>query len=229
MKPVPTTKLVARPVPVARPALRPAAVRDPAIRLVVAHGGRTAIVIKRDALTTEYLNLNPEGLRVESSDSARFDSRHKPETYDVVRAAKKYLDFATRHGATGAALEALVRVITPRMTREDEEHVMAARKKQAEKNEKIQKSVDRKPKVKAEAGANGEKKSRAPRAPRASAASLFRELIMRGTLSDDQIFERVQEKFGLEEKSRKHVAWYRNKLKNSGMNPPPKKIVKKVA
>jgi len=71
------------------------------------------------------------------------------------------------------------------------------------------------------------KEAGAEKAPRDSAANMFRELIMAGELTDDKIFEKVQKKFGLEDKSRSHVGWYRNNLQRQGKNPPAAKQGKK--
>jgi hypothetical protein len=61
------------------------------------------------------------------------------------------------------------------------------------------------------------------KAPRESAAAMFTDLIMAGTLTDDKIFEKVQAKFGLSDDKRKYVAWYRNKLTKDGKKPPAAK------
>lgn len=62
-----------------------------------------------------------------------------------------------------------------------------------------------------------------PREPRESASKMFRELIMDGKLTDDQIFQKVQAKFGLGDEKRNYVKWYRNHLKKTGKNPPAAK------
>jgi Golgi nucleoside diphosphatase len=59
-----------------------------------------------------------------------------------------------------------------------------------------------------------------------SAAQMFQDLIMAGKLTDDQIFEKVQAEFGLDEKKRGYVKWYRNHLKKQGANPPEAKVAK---
>jgi len=55
---------------------------------------------------------------------------------------------------------------------------------------------------------------------------MFQDLIMAGKLTDDQIFEKVQAEFGLDEKKRGYVKWYRNHLKKQGANPPEAKVAK---
>lgn len=59
--------------------------------------------------------------------------------------------------------------------------------------------------------------------PRESAAQMFQDLIMAGNLTDDKIFEKVKAKFGLDDKKRSYVAWYRNKLAKDGKKPPAAK------
>lgn len=76
---------------------------------------------------------------------------------------------------------------------------------------------------KALAATNGSAKKEAAngsakKAPKPS--DLFKELIMTGKLTDDQIFAKVQEKFGLDNKKRPYVAWYRADLRKKGESPP---------
>jgi hypothetical protein len=74
-----------------------------------------------------------------------------------------------------------------------------------------------KPKPKAAAA---EKKNGAPRV---TAAARFRELIMKGGQTDDQIFVAVQREFKLDPKQRSYVAWYRRDLEKKGKHPPKAK------
>lgn len=53
-----------------------------------------------------------------------------------------------------------------------------------------------------------------------TAAARFKELIMAGKLTDDEIFLTVKTEFGLDDGKRKHVNWYRWDLKRKGFNPP---------
>lgn len=55
-----------------------------------------------------------------------------------------------------------------------------------------------------------------------SAANRFRELIMAGKLTDDEIFEKVQKEFDLDSSKRSYVSWYRSNMKKKGLNPPEK-------
>lgn len=71
--------------------------------------------------------------------------------------------------------------------------------------------------------AKAAKKSGAPAAPRESAAQMFKDLIMEGKKTDDQIFAAVKAKFKLDDKKRSYVAWYRNSLVKDGKKPPAAK------
>lgn len=53
-----------------------------------------------------------------------------------------------------------------------------------------------------------------------NSSQMFEQLIMQGQLTDDEIFERVQKQYGLPDTSRRHVGWYRWRLKRDGYNPP---------
>ena len=69
-------------------------------------------------------------------------------------------------------------------------------------------------------------KKRAAKAPvgeYTSAAKMFQGLILEGKLTDDETFAAVQDQFGLDDKKRSYVGWYRNKLKKDGQNPPEAK------
>lgn len=52
---------------------------------------------------------------------------------------------------------------------------------------------------------------------RRTAASAFKDLILTGQYSDDEIFEIVQKEFGLDDSKRSYVAYYRRELKNKGL------------
>lgn len=53
--------------------------------------------------------------------------------------------------------------------------------------------------------------------PRRSAASMFKDLILTGQFTDDEIFAAVQKEFGLDDSKRHYVAYYRRELKNKGL------------
>ena len=53
--------------------------------------------------------------------------------------------------------------------------------------------------------------------PRRTAASAFKDLILTGQYSDDEIFATVQKEFGLDDSKRSYVAYYGRELKNKGL------------
>jgi predicted DsbA family dithiol-disulfide isomerase len=111
---------------------------------------------------------------------------------------------------------------------------MAVAKKAAKaaKSEEVKKPAAKKTPVPAKKAAPTKKSSVAEKAGKAdkeqstrgpSAAQMFKDLIMEGKLTDDKIFEKVAAQFGLDEKKRGYVKWYRNDLRKKGMNPPEPK------
>lgn len=89
--------------------------------------------------------------------------------------------------------------------------------------EEIEMATKAKAKKAKKVAAKVAKKSGEEKAPRESASQMFCDLIMAGNLTDDKIFEKVQTKFGLDDKKRSYVAWYRNKLTKNGKKPPAAK------
>jgi len=79
-------------------------------------------------------------------------------------------------------------------------------------------------KGKAAPAAKGKSKEKAePKekgARKESASSMFQSLIMEGKLTDDAIFAKVQKAFGLDDKKRAYVSWYRNHLRKGGAKVP---------
>lgn len=78
-------------------------------------------------------------------------------------------------------------------------------------------------KAKAKAKAAKQAKKTGEKVPRESAAQMFKDLIMEGKKTDDQIFAAVKAKFKLDDKKRSYVAWYRNQLSKDGQKPPAAK------
>lgn len=56
-----------------------------------------------------------------------------------------------------------------------------------------------------------------------SASQMFCDLIMGGKLTDEQIFKKVQDAFGLDDNKRSYVKWYRNNLIKQGKKVPAAK------
>ena len=60
-------------------------------------------------------------------------------------------------------------------------------------------------------------KAPGPKAQKPSAAGMFRDLIVEGKLSDDEIFAKVKAQFNLPDSRRGYVDWYRKDLKKKGI------------
>lgn len=73
------------------------------------------------------------------------------------------------------------------------------------------------------AAKKAKREAEGPKERKPSASSRFKELIMEGKLTDDEIFATVQEEFDLDDSRRNYVSWYRSKLKKDGQNPPAAK------
>lgn len=206
------------------------------------HQRRTCIQVERRNGSVKFIPLDVSGgLKVRTMPASEFDRRYQPMVnYPAEKACQLYLGYSQNIGATKEALEYLGKVIN--MSKQEFE--MAIKKQQAAiktvdlsptkpvaalaptakagKKQTAAKTVDSnlaKPvAAKAPAAKAGKK--------RPSAAQMFQDLIMQGELTDDQIFEKVQAEFGLDEKKRGYVKWYRNYLRKQGKNPPEPKVVK---
>ena len=194
------------------------------------HQRRTCIQVERAAGLAKFIPLDVSlGLEVHSTSVDSFDQRFTPmEGYPVEKACQLFVNYSQTLGATKEAMDYLGQVINV----SKQELEMATTKKQvtAEKpaaNPAAKKAAPAKAtkpavakaaKPAAKPAKAGEKKP--------SAAQMFQDLIMASKLTDDQIFEKVQAKFGLDEKKRGYVKWYRNHLKKSGANPPEAKVAK---
>lgn len=89
----------------------------------------------------------------------------------------------------------------------------AAKKTPAKKAAAVKTPAKKTPTAKKAPAVAGERKP--------TASQMFQELIMAGNLTDDKIFEKVQAKFGLDEKKRGYVKWYRAHLKKLGTKDVP--------
>ena len=182
----------------------------------------TCIELSRQAGVVKFIPLDILGMEVREMSSQEFDRTYKPiEDYPVEKAAKLYAEYATQLGGTPEAMKALADII-PLTSKEIE---MATAKK----------ATSAKPETKSKPAAKSAKApvvtegSKAPAAKKEadekkpSAANMFKELIMEGKKTDDQIFAAVQKAFGLDDNKRSYVKWYRNDLTKKGMNPPAAK------
>jgi hypothetical protein len=197
---------------------------------------RTCIQVERANGHVKYIPLEVStGFEVQKTSAESFDQRFTPmEGYPAEKACQLYLSYSQNIGATKEALDYLGQIINV----SEQEYKMATTKRTESAAAKTEKAVTAKANAKTKPAAKakpaevkagrhaidpvvkapvktGEKKQ--------SAAQMFQDLIMEGKLTDDKIFEKVQEKFGLDEKKRGYTKWYRNHLKKQGMNPPEPK------
>lgn len=189
---------------------------------------RTCIVVERIKEVVKYIPLEvATGLEVEQMKAAEFDQQYTlMVNYPEVKACRLYVDYSQTIGATKEALDFLGKLIE--IT--DKEYKMATTKKNAAAVKSATTKVA-KPKPKAKESKVAAVKPTATKAAKPvkgtdkkpSAAQMFQDLIMAGKLTDDQIFEKVQAEFGLEDKKRAYVSWYRNNLRKQGKNPPEPK------
>ena len=197
------------------------------------HNRRTCIQVDRSAGLVKFIPLDIIlGLEVHSTSADSFDQRFTPmEGYPVEKACQLFVNYSQTLGATKEAMEYLGQVINvskqelemataKKQTSAEKPAATKAAKPAAKKAAPVKTTKAEKPAAKATKPASkpGEKKP--------SAAQMFQDLIMSGKLTDDQIFEKVQAEFSLDEKKRGYVKWYRNHLKKSGANPPEAKVAK---
>lgn len=191
--------------------------------VVVTHNRNTAILVERNGDTVKFIPLVGEsGFEVEELPVFQFSQLYEVlADYPAARAAQLYAGYAQSLGASKSVMEYLGHIIklSPK------EIEMATAKKTAAKAApaKATKATAKPAAAKTAKAPKAEKAAKEPGEKRESAAQLFKDLIMEGKLSDDKIFEKVQAKFGLDEKKRSYVAWYRNDLTKKGMNPPEAK------
>lgn len=196
----------------------------------------TCIEVSRQAGLVKYIPLNIAGMELLEMNSSEFDRTYSQlNDYPVEKAAQLYAEYAAQLGGTKEAMQALATFV-PLTPKEIE---MATTKKAASaaaKTETAAKAKAAKPAAKTAVTKETKAKAPAPakttKAPAAkkeagekkpSAANMFKDLIMEGKLTDDQIFAKVQKEFGLDDNKRSYVKWYRNDLTKKGMKPPAAK------
>ena len=208
------------------------------------HQRRTCIQVERVNGHVKYIPLDVGvGLEVQTMGVDVFDQRFTPMVnYPAEKACQLYVGYSQNIGATKEALDYLGQVVNI----SEQEFKMATAKKAAAPADEKRTAPRRATNGKSEPAKAGRRavdpvvtppKGKAVKPAKAaaaektgekreSAAQMFQDLIMAGKLTDDQIFEKVQEKFGLDEKKRGYVKWYRNHLKKLGKNPPEPKAAK---
>ena len=193
---------------------------------------RTCIQVERTGTHVKYIPLDVnEGLQVLTATANEFDQRYEPMVnYPAEKACQLFLNYSQTIGATKEALGYLGQIVNVSKQEAD----MATTKKTAatEKAAATKTAAKKVAPVTKPAAKSAPAKTAKPAAKPAaktgekkmSAAQMFQDLIMQGKLTDDQIFEKVQAQFGLDEKKRGYTKWYRNHLKKQGMNPPEAKV-----
>lgn len=203
------------------------------------HNRRISLEISRIDGTVIHIPLMSSTFDTVTEDASSFDQRFTPvEGYPAERAARLFVEYAQHTGATNAAIHELGRLTT--ITKQEKEIMVAKAKTVADKKPAAAKTKVKEktaPKEKGGVKIAAKKavaKGKQPAALKAAkeksgptAATRFRELIMAGKLTDDQIFATVQKEFGLDDKKRTYVAWYRNDLVKKGEKPPTAKEAKK--
>ena len=202
--------------------------------LVYADFGRhTCLEVERKDGRVSFIPFDAdEGLQIIKMDEKSFDTKYKVMLdYPIERAAKLYLQYATNLGATRDALTYLGKHT---QISQGEIAMATARKNAAEtKKEATKKPAAEKPEKKAtpvkkeapekKVATEGQAKVtefKVAKGKPYSAAQMFKDLILEGKLTDDQIFKKVQDKFGLDDNKSGYVKWYRSNLKKSGIKVP---------
>lgn len=174
---------------------------------------RTCVVLPNLDAGTKYfrvVTMDPSGLHVKKFDPAVFDLEWKEiKSEDPTRPIRVYVEAARRYGATDEVVEEFSKLVT--LTDEDRE---AIRTKSGAA--RIGTSYTGAKNMSGKNGGTGGGRGR-------TVASAFQELIRQGKLTDDQIFAKVQAEFGLDDKKRSYVSWYRNYLRKKGENVPDAK------
>ncbi len=161
--------------------------------------------------------------------AASFLERFGPLTdYNPTQAAQIYIKYARYLGATEPAIKELAKLVP---LNEQERNIMSGVKKATAKatppvvakgkkltkkqeTEAIEAEVVAEPATESKWTKKAKaKEAAAEKTPRRSAAQAFMQLIREQKLTDDEIFAAVQSEFGLDDKKRSYVAWYRNYMK----------------
>lgn len=208
--------------------------------------GRNCIHIGPIGSKIGYISIPEKGsIDVEITTEQSWNNRFKVlAKYSVKQACELFLNYGVILGASDEVVDALSKVIT--ITTEDREKMtakfrnpppteMVKKKTATKKKSPVKKSSPpskKTPSKNSKSTAKVKKSQSSGRSTKAkavssenykSAAAMFQGLIMEGKLTDDEIFALVKEKFGLDDKKKSYVNWYRNKLKKDGKNPPEAK------
>jgi hypothetical protein len=157
----------------------------------------------------------------------RFDSLDQTAPASLQRstvnsAARTYVTHYTYAGGSDEALALLETLVT--ITPQERERIMSTKEEKAKKATKVTAAKAEKPTKEKVVKAAKEPKAAQPtgeKRQRTGAAATFKELIMKGKQTDEQIFEAVRARHPEVTPDKRHyVSWYRNALKKEGANPP---------
>ena len=194
--------------------------------------GRTAVVTKVSGNRVEYVPLvTEEPLEGQLAEDSDFLERYKLiDDYPPQRAVDIMVGFTVFTGMTEQAARWLGRVAEIKPDELSKSLAAASTPRATKSKDKRHKSdgvrvkeVEDKPLAKPapKRAARTEPTAKAPvdkggKKPRHSAAQMFKDLILEGKLTDDQIFEAVQKEFGLSDDKRRYVNGYRGTLIREG-------------
>lgn len=182
--------------------------------------GTITLELRRDQKLVVHISDPADGeLQVVHTPVNEFDGRfcvHMTD-YPVNRMARLLVGYAEHVGATDEVVTELGKLVT---VTKKEVAMMTAKRVKAKKKTPPPPPKPGKHRYKNKSGkgltVTGD-----------TAASYYRQLIMQGKLTDDQIFAKVRKKFGVKDEYRTQVAWYRAQLKRHGHKPPPAKRPKR--
>jgi len=202
----------------------------------------TCIMLRRDDDHVHYIPLNILGFEVCQASHREFDMTYEPDLdYPVAKAAKLYAGYATDLGGSTEAMKELakltnlteeeIEMATAKQSTKTKTEAKPAAKKVAAKSAPAKKTTPAKssaPEAKSKPAtvartAKPVKADGAPIEKKPSAAQMFKDLILEGKLTDDQIFAKVQKAFGLDDNKRSYVAWYRKDMVKKGVKVPAAK------
>lgn len=222
------------------PPLTPAQKRARAsVELVMDAEGRTAIKLSEEKTEVAFIPMAAEGLYVTYTSPSVFRTRYPHSQHDpksprslqgatVMAAARCFVVHSTFCGAEPRAVEALEQLVPITKHEKERIHEMSTKKPEPTTKTKPTKAKPEKTvstTSKASAAKPAKSTSSKPDGERKPKPSVtFRELIIQGKLTDDQIFAEVQKRHPeVTEDKRSYVAWYRNDLRKKGENPPAQK------
>ena len=202
----------------------------------------TVILVEKLGNTVKFLTDTQIGdpdypwITVVSMNSKEFETQFARADDDLVAIAKIYHAYAQELGATPEALNFLGLIFKPvekeiidmaTSTASVKKGVAKAPAKvvkpgakaaPAEAPKKVAKVAE--PKAEKEPKVKAAKEPKEPKVKRPSVSSRICDLILEGTLTDDQIFAKVQSEFDLDDSKRGYISWNRNFLRKQGANPP---------